>query len=166
MAQKWPKNDLKLPKIAQKWPKQIYLPLFASLQDSLFRLVKRSGWLNHGLDLLLQVDLCRLQWFLCKLHLFISVAEYRRHVLPKSWTIIMENVVDVKKTCLEYAGTVESWPDQKMSSRLLKSVTDGSNSNWTLISFSGDNWFFYLDCLRVISNITICRIFCGSSFEW
>ena len=136
-------------------------------QDSLFRLVKRSGWLNHGLDLLLQVDLCRLQWFLCKPHLFISVAEYRRHVLPKSWTIIMENVVDIKKqTCLEYAGTVESWPDQKMSSRLLKSVTDGSNSNWTLISFSGDNWFFYLDCLRVISNITICRIFCGSSFEW
>ena len=137
-------------------------------QDSLFRLVKRSGWLNHGLDLLLQVDLCRLQWFLCKPHLFISVAEYRRHVLPKSWTIIMENVVDIKKHASNTQAPLNHGPTRKCPVGFwnLSRTDQTPTEQRTLTSFSGDNWFFYLDCLRVISNITICCIFCGSSFEW
>ena len=137
-------------------------------QDSLFRLVKRSGWLNHGLDLLLQVDLCRLQWFLCKPHLFISVAEYRRHVLPKSWTIIMENVVDIKKHASNTQAPLNHGPTRKCPVGFwnLSRTDQTPTEQRTLISFSGNNWFFYLDCLRVISNITICCIFCGSSFEW
>ena len=51
---------------------------------------------------------------------------------------LQTNVFDWS-TCLEYAGTVGSWPDQKISSRLLKSVTDGSNSNWVRSNLKREN---------------------------
>ena len=63
-----------------------------------------------------------------------SFVHLRGRILPtctalKCWTLYRGKGIWLE-TCLEYAGTVGSCPAQKISSRLLKSVTDGSNSNW------------------------------------